>query len=47
MGCDGGTIPTRGELVKEKKRDVIMDPKLALDGKVCVFHFLIFNTRHL
>jgi hypothetical protein len=38
MGCDGGTIPTRGELVKEKKRDVIMDPKLALDGKVCVCH---------
>eukprot|EP00040_Diaphanoeca_grandis_P011820 m.60567 g.60567 ORF g.60567 m.60567 type:complete len:288 (+) comp22855_c0_seq1:164-1027(+) len=33
MGADGGTIPTRGELVKEKKRPVKMDPKLALDAK--------------
>lgn len=34
MGCDGGTIPTRGELVKEKKRDVKLDPKIGLDAKV-------------
>eukprot|EP00041_Stephanoeca_diplocostata_P000075 m.13280 g.13280 ORF g.13280 m.13280 type:complete len:301 (-) comp10080_c0_seq2:231-1133(-) len=33
MGADGGTVPTRGELVKMKKKDTIIDPKLEHDAK--------------
>ena len=35
MGCDGGTIPTRGEMVRTKKK-----PEQVLERKKMVFsHF--------
>eukprot|EP00051_Salpingoeca_urceolata_P026417 m.477233 g.477233 ORF g.477233 m.477233 type:complete len:292 (-) comp20783_c0_seq1:691-1566(-) len=39
MGCDGGTIPTRDELVKVKKKPVKLDPlfDLAAKFKHCAF----------
>ncbi|KNC75535.1 hypothetical protein SARC_11941 [Sphaeroforma arctica JP610] len=33
MGADGGTIPTRGELVKVKKKKVLLDKDYDLESK--------------
>lgn len=33
MGADGGSIPTRGELVQVKKKDVILDPQLKVSAR--------------
>ena len=46
MGCDGGTIPTRDELVKTAKRpeQVNQAPKNLFDPEF-ILNFLLFTER--
>ena len=44
MGCDGGTIPKRDELVRTKKKKEQVINLSRLVNKLVIFNIDIFNT---